>query len=271
MRADLAAFQAYRNDETVGRYQGWSAQPDPQAPAFIEEMGNAVLFPRGKWVQLAVADRDTNRLIGDVGACLASDGRTAELGFSISPRSQRQGLGTEAVHEAIALLFEHTPGSFASPTDATSRPSASSSGPGCEEQPPLHPFFVESLAMSTPMRPTATMAADPALNPDPPAGVFHFASRCGGGPVARGLLALHSPDLRHRCSSRMPPFGFSARPRFVACRRHTPRINSGVGREHSVGGMTTQTAHDGNEIRNPAVQFGARPCAGPHGPVQAFS
>lgn len=106
--ADLAAFQAYRNDEAVGRYQGWSAQSDAQALAFIEEMSRAVLFPGGMWVQIAVAVRETNGLIGDIGVCLAADGRSAELGFTISPRFQGQGLGTAAVRETVALVFEQS-------------------------------------------------------------------------------------------------------------------------------------------------------------------
>ena len=106
--ADLPAFQAYRSDETVALYQGWSAQSDQEASAFIEEMSAAALFARGAWVQLAVADRTTNGLIGDIGICVAADGMSAELGFTMAPRFQGKGLGTEAVQEAVALLFEHS-------------------------------------------------------------------------------------------------------------------------------------------------------------------
>jgi len=106
--ADLLAFQAYRNNEAVGRYQGWSAQTDPQALAFIEEMSSIVLFPKGTWVQLAVADRATDGLIGDIGICVAPDGMSAELGFTVSPHFHGQGLGTEAVREAMSLLFDHS-------------------------------------------------------------------------------------------------------------------------------------------------------------------
>jgi RimJ/RimL family protein N-acetyltransferase len=83
-------------------------QTDAQALAFIEEMSNAVLFPSGRWVQLAVAEPEANRLIGDIGVCVAADGASAELGFTISPRFQGQGLGTEALREAIGLVFERS-------------------------------------------------------------------------------------------------------------------------------------------------------------------
>ena len=105
---DLPAFQAYRTDKGVGRYQGWAAQTDLQALEFIERMGNAVLFQSRSWVQLAVADPETNELIGDTGFCVAADGASAELGFTISPAFQRRGLGTEALREAVGLLFEHS-------------------------------------------------------------------------------------------------------------------------------------------------------------------
>lgn len=106
--ADLPAFQAYRTDKGVGRYQGWSAQTDLQALAFIEKMGNAALFRRRSWVQLAVEDPETKQLIGDVGFCVAADGASVELGFTISPAFQRRGLGREALREAVGLLFEHS-------------------------------------------------------------------------------------------------------------------------------------------------------------------
>lgn len=103
---DLPAFQAYRSNEAVGRFQGWSAQTDQQALELLEEMSDVVLFPSGSWVQLGIADRETNGLIGDIGACVAIDGKSAELGFTVSSRFQGQGLGTEAVSEAMELLFE---------------------------------------------------------------------------------------------------------------------------------------------------------------------
>ena len=106
--ADVPAFQAYRNDDAVGRYQGWLAQTDRQALAFVEEMSRAVLCPNGRWLQLAVAHQEGNELIGDIGVCVAANGESAELGFTIAPRFQGQGLGTEALREAVGLVFERS-------------------------------------------------------------------------------------------------------------------------------------------------------------------
>jgi aminoglycoside 6'-N-acetyltransferase len=104
--ADLQAFQAYRHDPQVGLYQGWEPQSDVDASRFIRGMSCIALFAPGQWVQLGIADR-TNALIGDVGVCVAADERTAEIGFTLSAAAQGVGLGTEAVQETIALLFDH--------------------------------------------------------------------------------------------------------------------------------------------------------------------
>ena len=107
--ADLAAFQAYRTDATVGLYQGWSSQTDAEASAFIDSMRGLPLFPAGDWVQLAIADRASDQLAGDLGICVSADGRSAEIGFTVSPRFQGRGLGGEALRSAIALVFERSP------------------------------------------------------------------------------------------------------------------------------------------------------------------
>jgi RimJ/RimL family protein N-acetyltransferase len=39
---------------------------------------------------------------------VAADGASAEVGVTISPSFQKQGIGTEALREAIALLFGHS-------------------------------------------------------------------------------------------------------------------------------------------------------------------
>ena len=105
--ADLLPFQAYRHDPEVGRFQGWSVLDNDAAAAFISSMATATFAVPGEWLQIAVADRSTDRLIGDIGICLRDDvARTAEIGFSVASAAQRRGIGTEAVSAALALLFE---------------------------------------------------------------------------------------------------------------------------------------------------------------------
>ena len=121
---DLPSFQAYRHDSRVGLYQSWKPLSDLEASRFITEMSRVPLFPRGQWVQLAIADRATNALIGDVGICVAEDHATAEIGFTLSVPAQGVGLGTEAVRSVIALVFDHAPvGRIVAVTDTRNLPS----------------------------------------------------------------------------------------------------------------------------------------------------
>jgi RimJ/RimL family protein N-acetyltransferase len=106
--SDLAAFQIYRHDPQVQRYQGWQAQNDELASAFLQEMAHTPFFPPGKWLQIAVALRDKDYLIGDIGIFAAEDGLSAELGFTFATQYQGQGYASEAVAAIIALLFAHT-------------------------------------------------------------------------------------------------------------------------------------------------------------------
>lgn len=105
---DLAAFQSYRQDAEVGKYQGWTAQTDAEAAKFILEMQNAALFVPGQWQQLAISQIGSDLLIGDIGLCLAADKTHAEIGFSISPSAQGRGLAADAVYTVIKLIFEAT-------------------------------------------------------------------------------------------------------------------------------------------------------------------
>jgi len=105
--SDLVEFQVYRCDPEVGRYQGWSKMGDAGAAAFIAEMAAATIGIPGQWFQIAIADRFTDALIGDIGIGLDRDRPgAAEIGFSMAPAAQGRGLGAEAVLGALALLFE---------------------------------------------------------------------------------------------------------------------------------------------------------------------
>jgi [ribosomal protein S5]-alanine N-acetyltransferase len=106
--SDLAAFQGYRHDSALGQYQGWSALSDDEAASFLAEMSTARLLQPGAWCQIGIADPSNMSLIGDIGLLLATDGRQAEIGFTLQRRSQGRGVATIAVRAAINLVFERT-------------------------------------------------------------------------------------------------------------------------------------------------------------------
>ena len=106
---DLTAFQAYRADPEVGRFQGWSPMPVSAANAFLAGMNGARFGIPGEWFQLGIAERGTDRLIGDIGFCICGpDNQHAEFGFSLAREFQGRGLAGEAMDMMIDLLFERT-------------------------------------------------------------------------------------------------------------------------------------------------------------------
>jgi len=107
--ADLAAFQAYRGDPEVGRYQGWSPMSDADAAAFIAGMRDGELFRAGEWSQIAIAAREGGELLGDIGLHLSADRSEAEVGFTVAPAAQGKGIGTAAVRATIDVVFRATP------------------------------------------------------------------------------------------------------------------------------------------------------------------
>lgn len=103
---DLAAFQAYRRDPELGRYQGWSPLSDAEAQTFLAQMHIAGPLQPGVWFQLGIADAQSMQLIGDIGLLLSADGSSAEIGYTLARSAQGRGLATLAVREAVALVFE---------------------------------------------------------------------------------------------------------------------------------------------------------------------
>lgn len=83
--------------------------PIPAATAFLAAMSAAPFGVPDEWFQLGIAERATDRLIGDIGLCICGpDNQNAELGFTLAREFQGRGLATEAVREMIDLLFERT-------------------------------------------------------------------------------------------------------------------------------------------------------------------
>ena len=104
---DLKAFQAYRHDPELSKYQGWEPTSDEQAHAFLSEQSGAALGPEGQWLQIAVTCIDTKQLIGDFGLCVSDSRRgIVEMGFTISRPFQRNGYATEAARGILSMLFD---------------------------------------------------------------------------------------------------------------------------------------------------------------------
>lgn len=105
---DLAAFQSYRHDEAVGRYQGWLPQSDADAAATLQQYSEATFFVPGKWFQIGIADRETGALIGDIGICISDTKTDTEIGFTLRRQSQGVGIAREAIAAMIQYMFTET-------------------------------------------------------------------------------------------------------------------------------------------------------------------
>jgi RimJ/RimL family protein N-acetyltransferase len=106
---DLAAFVAYRCDPEVARFQSWSSMEDDEARDFIRLQQRGQFGVPGEWFQIAIAQTDTDALIGDIGVCLKAGNPTcAEIGFTLSRENQGKGFAAEAVTSLVGTIFEHT-------------------------------------------------------------------------------------------------------------------------------------------------------------------
>ncbi len=92
VESDAARLAAYRSHEDVARYQSWST--------FSLDDALALIHHDGAWSQIAIALRDTDEIIGDIGVCAAPDG-SAEIGFTLAPEHQGRGYASEAVRAVV--------------------------------------------------------------------------------------------------------------------------------------------------------------------------
>jgi RimJ/RimL family protein N-acetyltransferase len=105
MPEDAPIISAYRSNPEVNRQQGWD-RTDPQSVrAEIEEMSSRSPGESGGWVQFSVEERDTGRLVGDVGLSPAEPG-VIKVGYTIAPDVQGRGYATEAVRSLVEYAFD---------------------------------------------------------------------------------------------------------------------------------------------------------------------
>ena len=108
MNSDLEIFLAYRNDPVVAKFQGWGLPyPREKAEAFVASMTDRVALKQDGWIQYAVAVKDTNELVGDLGCYVKKDDiRQAKIGFTLAAKHWRKGYITEIIPCLLEYLFE---------------------------------------------------------------------------------------------------------------------------------------------------------------------
>jgi RimJ/RimL family protein N-acetyltransferase len=110
VESDLVQFAAYRSDPQVARYQSWETYDIQMAEAFFAKQQALAFDQPGSWYQIAIADKQTNELIGDCVIHFIKDDTSGadqqvELGFTLATDCQSQGYGGEGMDALMDLIF----------------------------------------------------------------------------------------------------------------------------------------------------------------------
>lgn len=107
MPKDLVVFHHYRSNAEVMKYQGMDVMDLAKAEAFIEDQKDKLFGKPGEWVQYAITDKSTDKLLGDCAIKLdAHESRIAEVGITIAPKNQRKGYAKQSFIGVLTFLFE---------------------------------------------------------------------------------------------------------------------------------------------------------------------
>ncbi len=105
--SDLADFHIYRSNPEVTKYQGFDVMSIEQAGTFIKENAAKRFGKAGEWVQYAIENKETGKLVGD---CAIKpdqyDTRIAEIGITISHLEQKKGFAKETLIGILSFLFD---------------------------------------------------------------------------------------------------------------------------------------------------------------------
>ncbi|SHG31195.1 GNAT family N-acetyltransferase [Flavobacterium defluvii] len=105
--SDLSDFIIYRSNPEVTKYQGFDVMTIDQAEDFIKENSGKYFGNPGEWVQYAIENIETGKLIGDCAIKLDQyDSRIAEAGITISHLEQKKGYAKEVLLGILNFLFD---------------------------------------------------------------------------------------------------------------------------------------------------------------------
>ena len=99
---DLSEFARYRAHPGVARYQSWDGYTLEDAKRLYAMQLATRFGTLGSWHQLAIADKASDALMGDCALHFRGE-EELEIGFTLAPERQGQGLAREAVE----LLLSH--------------------------------------------------------------------------------------------------------------------------------------------------------------------
>ncbi len=104
--ADAEAMFRYRSDPDINRYQNWEPESVEEMRTFIAGLAEIDIETPGRWYQLGLYERDSDRLAGDCGIHVQEqDPRQVEFGITLATEFHGRGLASEALRAVIGHLF----------------------------------------------------------------------------------------------------------------------------------------------------------------------
>ena len=105
---DVDEFVRYRKDPEIARFQSWDTDYSAQHGVDLVQSQEGVVLPApGKWLQLAIHDRETGELLGDLALHTIDTAELLfEIGFTLATKNQGNGIAREAVRRLLDFLFD---------------------------------------------------------------------------------------------------------------------------------------------------------------------
>lgn len=103
---DAEALYRYRSNPEVTRFQNWEPSSLDEVRDFIARGSEVLPDTPGKWVQYGLYLKESGELVGDCGIhVLDDDPRQVEIGITLTPDHQGNGLASEALQAVLGYLF----------------------------------------------------------------------------------------------------------------------------------------------------------------------
>ncbi len=102
---DKEAIFSYRSDVETNKYQGWIPKTLEDTESFIEKSAIKANIA-GTWFQLVIIEKETKKIVGDIGIHFLDDDMQIEIGCTLNKNFQNIGYATEALKCIIDYLFK---------------------------------------------------------------------------------------------------------------------------------------------------------------------
>ena len=105
---DVGKFVRYRQDPEIARFQSWDTNYSTQRGVdLVQSQVDVVLPSPGNWLQLAIHDRETGELLGDLALhTIDATEFSFEIGFTLATKNQGNGIAREATRRLLDFLFD---------------------------------------------------------------------------------------------------------------------------------------------------------------------